>query len=63
MKLSKEFSYKNLDGIFSTILLIHGRIMKKHLSEFTKDNLMKSMIVKLRKNRFLQQPQKIQLIN
>ena len=29
MKLSKEFSYKNLDGIFSTILLIHGRIMKK----------------------------------
>ena len=63
MKLSKEFSYKNLDGIFSTILLIHGRIMKKHLSEFTKDNLMKSMIVKLRKNRFLQQPQKIELIN
>ena len=63
MKLSKEFSYKNLDGIFSTILLIHGRIMKKHLSEFTKDNLMKSMTVKLRKNRFLQQPQKIQLIN
>ena len=63
MKLSKEFSYKNLDGIFSTILLIHGRIMKKHLSEFTKDNLMKSMIVKLRKNRFLHQPQKIELIN
>ena len=34
MKLSKNFSHGNLDGMFRLILLLYGKVMKKHLSKF-----------------------------
>ena len=64
MKLIKNFSHINLDGIYRLILLIYGRIMKKkkiyiyiYISKFMLDNLRYSTIIDLSRNRFLQQVQ------
>ena len=62
MKLSEKSTHRNLDDMFRLTLLIYGRNMKKIMSKFMQDNLRNSMIVNLRKNRFLQQVQKIELI-
>ena len=62
MKLSEKFSDRNLDDVFKLILLIMEELIK-NLSKFKQDNLRNSMIVSLRKIRFLQQVKKIELIN
>ena len=62
MKLSEKFSDRNLDDVFKLILLIMEELIK-NLSKFKQDNLRNSMIVNLRKIRFLQQVKKIELIN
>ena len=62
MKLNEKSTHRNLDDMFRLILLIYGRNLKKIMAKFMQDNLKNSMIVNLRKNRFLQQVQKIELI-
>ena len=63
MKLSKNCNDINLDGMFRLILLIYGEKNTKNVSNFMQDNIRDSMIVNLTKNIFLQQVQKIELIN
>ena len=64
MILSKNFNDRNTDGKFKLILLIYGNKMRKNMYQ----NLCRilygnSMKVNFTKNRFLEQVQKIELIN
>ena len=45
------------------LILIYDRTMKKYQLKFMQDSLKNFMIINLTKNRFLQQVQKIKLIN
>ena len=54
---------KHLNGVFRSILLIYGGNTKRYQSNFLQDNLRDTVIVNLKEDRFLQQVQKIELIN
>ena len=63
MKISKNFSHRNLDCMFRIMILIYGekKNEKKYVSKFMQDNMKDSMIINLTKNRIWQQVQKIKL--
>ena len=62
MKVSKNFSHRNLDGLFRIMLLTYGeKKKKKYVSKFMQANMRDSMIINLTKTRILQQVQKIKV--
>lgn len=62
MKVSKNFSHRNLDGLFRIMLLtLERKKIKKYVSKFMQANMRDSMIINLTKIRILQQVQKIKL--